>query len=79
MQASGHDDNDLVPFFQEFETLCHEFGHVLHALLSQTDFQHVSGTRGPSDFTEIPSHLFERFASSPEFLRCFARHRCDRS
>ena len=60
---------------QEFEVLCHEFGHVMHALLSRTEFQHVSGTRGPPDFTEIPSHLFEHYATNYDFLQTFARHR----
>lgn len=58
----------------EVETLFHEFGHALHSLLSQTEFQHLSGTRAQLDFVETPSHLFEYFAWDPRVVREFARH-----
>lgn len=56
----------------QLETLLHEFGHVLHTVLSRTSFQHLSGTRGPLDFVEIPSHLLENFAWDPGWVRRFA-------
>lgn len=37
----------------EVETLHHEWGHALHSLLSETKFQHLSGTRGGTDFVEV--------------------------
>ncbi|KAA8499330.1 putative mitochondrial intermediate peptidase, mitochondrial [Porphyridium purpureum] len=56
------------------ETLFHEFGHVLHSILSKTSFQHLAGTRTTLDFVEIPAHFFEHFASDYRVLRQFARH-----
>ena len=56
------------------ETLFHEWGHALSSLLSKTTFQHLSGTRGALDFVEVPSHLFEHFARSPELLLRWGRH-----
>ena len=38
---------------QEVETLHHEWGHMLHSLLSRTKFQHLSGTRTAVDFSEV--------------------------
>lgn len=58
----------------EVETLFHEFGHALHSLLSQTEFQHLSGTRAQLDYVETPSHLFEYFAWDYRVVREFARH-----
>lgn len=57
--------------FHELKTLMHEFGHVLHSLLSRTHFQHLFGTRGPLDLVEIPSHFFENLSQSPEALQYF--------
>ena len=50
----------------QVQTLFHEFGHALHAILGRTTYQATSGTRGPTDFSEIPSMLFENFISHPE-------------
>lgn len=46
----------------ELETLYHEWGHGLHSVLSSTKYQHLSGTRCPVDYAEVPSHLFEYFS-----------------
>lgn len=51
------------------QTFFHELGHASHSLLSETNLQHFSGSRGAIDFVEFPSHLFEYFATEPECLR----------
>jgi len=58
----------------EAETLFHEWGHAVHSLLSRTEFQHLSGTRGALDFVEVPSHLFEHWAREWRAVREWARH-----
>jgi intermediate peptidase len=58
----------------DLETLFHEFGHCLSALLSRTQYQHVAGTRAALDFIETPSTLMENFVWNPLVLQTFAKH-----
>jgi peptidyl-dipeptidase Dcp len=55
-------------------TLFHEFGHALHALLSDVTYPMVSGTNVFTDFVELPSQLYEHWLEQPQVLRSFARH-----
>ncbi|EDQ87111.1 uncharacterized protein MONBRDRAFT_33521 [Monosiga brevicollis MX1] len=59
---------------QQCVTLFHEFGHVMHSILSSVRLQNISGTRVAADFAEVPSTLFEKFATEYEFVEQFARH-----
>jgi peptidyl-dipeptidase Dcp len=61
--------------FSEVETLFHEFGHGLHGLLTQVDYQRFAGTSGgPRDYTEFPAQILEHWAAEPEMLAIFANH-----
>lgn len=60
--------------FDEVETFFHEFGHLLHGILSTTRFASVSGTRVMRDFVEAPSQMFEKWVHDTEVLSTFARH-----
>ena len=57
-------------------TLFHEFGHMLHHLLTRIGFPSVSGINGvPWDAVELPSQFMENFAWSFEVLtRCSSHH-----
>lgn len=57
---------------EEVETLFHEFGHGLHSLLSDINYQSLSRT--PRDFVELPSQIMENWALEPEVLKVYARH-----
>ena len=57
-------------------TLFHEFGHMLHHLLTRIGFPSVSGINGvPWDAVELPSQFMENFAWSYDVLtRCSSHH-----
>jgi len=55
-------------------TLFHEFGHALHQILSDVDYEMISGTSVARDFVELPSQLFEHWLEVPEVLERFATH-----
>ena len=56
----------------ELETMLHEFGHVLHGVLSTTRYIDQAGTSVKRDFVEAPSQMFEEWARRPETLAVFA-------
>ncbi|MFC3106838.1 M3 family metallopeptidase [Undibacterium arcticum] len=56
----------------ELETLVHEFGHVLHGVLSHTRYVSQSGTSVERDFVEAPSQMYEEWARRKESLQLMA-------
>jgi thimet oligopeptidase len=52
----------------EVETLFHEFGHVLHGVLSRTEFNVHAGTSVQRDFVETPSQIYEEWTRRIESL-----------
>ncbi len=52
----------------EARTLLHEFGHALHALLSDVTYPSQAGTAVARDFVEFPSKLMEHWILAPEVL-----------
>src|SRR5699024_5132873 len=60
--------------FNEVTTLFHEFGHALHAMLANTNYQSLSGTNVFWDFVELPSQLLENWCYEEEALALFAKH-----
>lgn len=55
-------------------TFFHEFGHVLHNILTRAEFSSQSGTATRRDFVEAPSQIFENWVWSYDVLKMFARH-----
>jgi peptidyl-dipeptidase Dcp len=53
----------------EARTLFHEFGHALHALLSDVTYPSLAGTAVARDFVEFPSKLMEHWVASTEALQ----------
>ncbi len=60
--------------WDEVCTMFHEFGHALHGILSDCQYNTLSGTAVARDFVEMPSQFNESFASIPEIFDHYARH-----
>lgn len=70
------EDNPSLLSHDEVETLLHEFGHVMHALLSTGKYQRQNGFGVPLDFVEALSQMLEHWAwdrSSVQQLSCHYR------
>ncbi len=56
----------------EVETLFHEFGHVMHAMLSRARYQGQTSDAVPRDFVEAPSQMLENWVWDKAVLDTFA-------
>jgi thimet oligopeptidase len=61
-------DNPSLISHAEAETYFHEFGHLMHGLLTQATYESQSGTNTSTDFVEIPSQLFENWIWNEKIL-----------
>ncbi|MBI9055587.1 MAG: Zn-dependent oligopeptidase [Bacteroidales bacterium] len=63
----------LMPH-NDVETFFHEFGHLMHDLLTKAELASQAGTNVARDFVEMPSQIFENWAWDYEALSLFANH-----
>lgn len=59
--------DDVTTFF-------HEFGHLLHNLLTTSPLSAFAGTSVARDFVETPSQMYENWTWNYESLKLFAKH-----
>lgn len=58
----------------ELTTLFHEFGHLLHLMMTTVEIPSMAGTNVARDFVELPSQLMENYCFDKDFLKTFAKH-----
>jgi peptidyl-dipeptidase Dcp len=62
----------MLVAYDDAETAFHEFGHALHALLSEVSYPSLGNT--PRDFVEYPSQVHEMWVTSRPILEKFMLH-----
>lgn len=58
----------------EVETLFHEFGHIMHQVLTKAPYASLSGTAVAQDFVEAPSQMLENWAWNDSVLNLISGH-----
>lgn len=67
-------DKPALMLHSEAETFFHEFGHVLHNVLTTSKLSSFSGTSVARDFVEAPSQMFENWVWDYDALKLFAKN-----
>lgn len=68
------DEKPALLTFQEVSTFLHEFGHALHGMFAEGEYESLNSPNVYRDFVELPSQIMENWATQKDFLDMWAVH-----
>jgi thimet oligopeptidase len=67
-------NNPSLLSHDEVETFFHEFGHIMHDVLTKARYESQAGFHVAWDYVEMPSQMLENWAWKKEILKKISRH-----
>ena len=67
-------DQPSLLLHTDVETFFHEFGHIMHSILTKAELASFAGTSVSRDFVEAPSQMLENWVWNYDVLVKFAKH-----
>ena len=67
-------DQPSLLLHSDVETFFHEFGHIMHSILTKAELASFAGTSVSRDFVEAPSQMLENWVWNYDVLVKFAKH-----
>ena len=58
----------------EMVTFFHEFGHIMHAMCTESNYNRFAGTSVERDFVEMPSQMMENWIHDKDILKKVTKH-----
>lgn len=72
-------NNPSLLSIQDVETFFHEFGHVMHGVMTTARYASQAGVSVANDFVEAPSQMLESWVLDKEMLTLISGHYSDAS